>query len=175
MEELYLARVSPEYAAQIADYRAEFPADRQRVTLEEERIPGLDRLEEFDSVADWLAFCREMAGKIDWYLSIRKGDGRAVGAVCLRRALEYDDDDPEFASHIGYSVRPSERGKGYAEAQLRLALEKAREAGLDRVRLVCVADNQASRRTILSCGGVLADTLHGEESGLDVDRFDLTL
>ncbi|MDR0445577.1 MAG: GNAT family N-acetyltransferase [Oscillospiraceae bacterium] len=39
-----------------------------------------------------------------------------------------------IGGHIGYSVRPSERCKGYGKLQLELALDKCRERG---VRYFC--------------------------------------
>lgn len=175
MEELDLVEVSGHYIGQLEAYRAEFPSGRMQATPDPDRIPGLDCLERFDSAVDWLSFCREMKGKITWYLSVRRSDGKVIGAVCFRHRLEYDDDDIEFASHIGYSVRPDERGKGYAKAQLRLALGKAREHGLTRVRLVYRDCNAGSNRTILACGGVPIGSVRGEESGMTVNRYDIPL
>ena len=175
MDRIKLVPVSGEYAAAIADYRAEFPDNRERVTLDPDRVPGLDHLEEYESVPAWLDFCAAMAGKVDWYLSVREGDGRVVGALIFRHKLEYDDDDPDFRSHIGYSIRPSERGKGYAKEQLRLGLEKATELGLKKVRVICLDTNTASQKTILANSGIYLDTLHGEESGLNVLRYDMLL
>ena len=116
-----------------------------------------------------------MSGKISWYISVRKSDNRIVGALILRHSLEYDDDDPDFCSHIGYSVRPSERLKGDAKEQLRLGLEKAKEAGLQNVRLICRDINTGSVRTILANGGRYIDSLYGEESGMTIDRYDISL
>lgn len=175
MYELRLAKVSAEHAERISEYIASFPHDRERVTYEADRIPGLDHLEQFGSVEEWLDFCEKMTGKIDWFLSERAEDGVIVGSIVLRRSLEYDDDDEEFCSHIGYSVRPDERGKGYAKQQLSLCLAEAEKLGIERVRLVCIDTNTASRRTIEACGGVYIDTLHGEESGLNVCRYDIPL
>ena len=175
MDELELIRPSAAYIREIIEYRDEFPAERARVTLDPDRIPGLDYLEDYDDPLDWLRFCEEMAGKISWYMAVRKGDGRVVGFVCLRHRLEYDDDDEEFASHIGYSGRPSERRKGYAKAQLRLALRRAKALGLETARIVCRDSNEGSDRTIRAVGGVYVDTIHGEESGLNVRRYDVRL
>ena len=106
-------------------------------------------------------------------MAVRRSDGRIVGFCCLRRRLEYDDDDPDFASHIGYSIRPSERRKGYAKEALRLLLQKAKEAGIARVRIICRDINEGSRRTIMANGGIYIDSIHGEESGLTVERYDI--
>ena len=162
MEELQLVPVTAADTKIIAEYCAAFPESRMRVTYEENRIPGLDHLEEHDDIADWLQYTALMRWGITWFKTLRCSDD-----------LQYDDDDPEFASHIGYSVRPDERRKGYAKAQLRLALEEARKIGLESVRIVCVDYNTASRRTIEACGGVLRDSIRGEESGLEVLRFDV--
>lgn len=175
MNELELIRPSAADAENISVYRAEFPADRMRVTYVPNRIPGMDHLEEYGDVSDWLHYVETMAGKITWYMSVRKSDGKTVGFLCLRHKLEYDDDDIEFASNIGYSVRPSERGKGYGKEQLCLALKKAKALGLHQVRIVCRDTNTASRNIILANGGIYADTIHGAESGLNVCRYDIFL
>ena len=175
MDELMLAEPNLTYAGQIENYRAEFPRDRMQATADPDRIPGLDCLEDFDRVEDWLSFCALQRGKISWYMAVRKSDGRIVGFCCLRHRLEYDDDDPDFASHIGYSVRPSERRKGYAKEQLRLLLQKAKEAGITRVRIICRDLNEGSRRTILANGGIYIDSIRGEESGMTIERYDILL
>ena len=175
MPGLFLVRPFLAGAQKIEAYRAEFPAEGMPVTFDPERIPGLDFLENYDSAADWLRFCESMAGKISWYMTVRESDGKAVGFLCLRHRLEYDDDDPEFRSHIGYSIRPGERRKGYGRTQLRLGLEKAREIGLPKVRVICRDTNIASNKTILANGGVYVDTIHGEESGMNVNRYDIFL
>lgn len=173
MDEIRLEEPTRADAERIAEYRAEFPEDRMQVTCDPDRIPGLDGLEDFDCVADWLRFCETMRGKITWYMAVRNSDGRIVGFCCLRRKLEYDDDDPQFASHIGYSIRPGERGKGYAVRQLRLVLQKAREMGISTARIVCSDVNTPSSRTILSCGGIYVDSVYGQESGITVNRYDV--
>ena len=172
--EIVLIEPSYDYAQQIEDYIAEFPDVRPRVTYIEARIPGTDYLESYSSVRDWLSFCDSMRGKISWYLAIRLSDNRLIGCSCLRHRLEYDDDDYDFASHIGYSIRPSERRKGYGTAQLKLLLLKAKEHGLESVRIVCADTNTASNRTVLACGGVYIDSIYGSESGLTINRYDVT-
>lgn len=55
---------------------------------------------------------------------------------------------------MGYSVRPSERGKGYAKQMLKLNLENCRIRKMPRVMITCSEDNPASEQTILANGGV---------------------
>ena len=100
-----------------------------------------------------------------WLLS----EGRVLGVSNLRHALT------EFlrreGGHIGYSVRPSERGKGYATAMLRLVLEKAKELGLKMVLVTCDKDNPASARVIRKNGGKLDNELVSKESAKMKQRY----
>jgi len=175
MSEIKLVKPSDEYAEKIAEYRAEFPAERERVTYDPSRIPGMDYLEKCGNVLDWLQFCENMSDKLTWYMAIRENDSKIVGFIVFRHKLEYDDDDIEFASNFGYSVCPSERGKGYAKEQLRLGLQKAKEFGLDIVRILCRDINIGSNKTIRANSGVHVDTIHGEESGLNVSCYDIKI
>ena len=113
MDELILIPPTVMYADQIREYVEEFPSDRLQVTLDPDRIPGTDELENCATVGDWLRYVKDQEGKVSWYMAVRRSDGRIVGFSCLRHALKFDDDDPEFTSHAGYSVRPSEQRKGY--------------------------------------------------------------
>ncbi len=175
MNRIKLIKASAEYAGKILEYRTEFPAERMRVTYDPSRIPGMDYLEKYENVLGWLRFCDDMSDKITWYMAVRESDDKIVGFIVFRHKLEYDDDDIEFASNFGYSVRPSERGKGYAKEQLRIGLQKAKELGLDKVRIVCRDINIGSNKTILANGGVYVDTIHGEISGMNINRYDIRI
>lgn len=82
---------------------------------------------------------------------LMRGD-RILGGIRLRYelipVLRLD------GGNIGYEIRPSERGKGYATRMLGLALEEAREAGMERVLLTTEPDNTASQRVMLAHGAV---------------------
>jgi len=88
------------------------------------------------------------------YFAVRGSDDRVVGMIDLRHRLnEYLT--KSWNGHIGYSVRPTERKKGYATEMLRLALEECVGRGISPVIVGCDADNIGSKKTILKHGGVL--------------------
>ena len=92
------------------------------------------------------------------YLLIRESDGVMVGAVSIRPYLTKHLDET-FGGNIGYSVRPSERRKGYATIGLKLALEKCRELNPlgTKIMVCCYKDNVGSRKTIIKNGGKLLE------------------
>jgi predicted acetyltransferase len=98
------------------------------------------------------------------YFWITAGDGGAddevVGFLHLRHTL--NDFLLEEGGHVGYSVRPSARRQGHASAALGLALREATRLGINRVLVTCDEDNEPSRRTIESNGGVLEDVRAGK-------------
>lgn len=75
------------------------------------------------------------------------------------------------SGHIGYDIRPSERGKGYATLLLALTLEKAREAGMEGVLVTCDDDNIASARVIEKNKGQLLNTVVSQTGGMPVRRY----
>ncbi len=87
--------------------------------------------------------------------------GRALGFLSLR--LRLNDFLLNKGGHIGYSIRPTERGKGYAKDQLRLGLQEVAAKNISKVLVTCSTDNQASQKTILACGGALEDVREGIE------------
>ncbi|SFC89896.1 Predicted acetyltransferase [Bacillus sp. 491mf] len=91
-----------------------------------------------------------------------------VGAVNIRHQLT--EKLLHCGGHIGYGIRPSERQKGYATILLKLALEKAKELGIQKALVVCDESNIGSEKTIIKNGGI-HDSNYIEEDGNVVKRY----
>ncbi|MDR0783863.1 MAG: GNAT family N-acetyltransferase [Propionibacteriaceae bacterium] len=141
---------------------SEITALRSEFLAETSLIQGGNGLERFDDPQDWLAHCEMMSDpatlpegyvEAEAWLLVRGDEPRILGLVSLRRSIDHDR-LREYGGHIGYSIRPSERGKGLAKIQLELTLERCRALNLGQVLLTCQVDNEASRRTMIACGGI---------------------
>lgn len=82
---------------------------------------------------------------------------RIIGVADLRLCL--NDFLLQYGGHIGYSIRPSERGNGYGNMILKLVLEKCKEMELSPVLVTCKKTNQASAKVIMKNGGILENEL----------------
>lgn len=87
--------------------------------------------------------------------------GRALGFLNLR--LRLNEGLMNYAGNIGYSIRPSERGKGYAKETLRQGLQVAKAKNIKKTLVTCSVNNFASRAVILANGGILEDVRNGVE------------
>ena len=87
--------------------------------------------------------------------------GRALGFLNLR--LKLNEGLLNYAGHIGYSIRPFERGKGYAKETLRQGLQVAKEKNIKKALVTCSVNNPASRAVILANGGLIEDVRNGVE------------
>jgi predicted acetyltransferase len=137
VEELILAVPSIEYGDQIFAYRQEF-LDNQ------ERLIGTASLVKFENPLEWLNWIAKTASKetcpsdmvpVSVFLCIRVLDNRVVGMVNIRHFL--NDYHLQYNGHIGYSIRKTERRKGYAKEQLRLALLECKRLGISNVLITC--------------------------------------
>lgn len=76
-----------------------------------------------------------------------------------------------IGGHIGYSINPTERKKGYGKQMLKQALIEAKKQGLEKVLLTCDSDNQGSRKIIESNRGILEETIFNEERAKTINRY----
>ena len=73
--------------------------------------------------------------------------------------------------HVGYSVRPSCRRKGYGSLVLRLTLQEARKLGIRTALVTCAKDNVGSAMVIRANGGVLQSEEFLAEHGEMLQRY----
>lgn len=164
MTDLILLRPDETMLDKIADYR-------KAMQEAGSSMDGTSALDRYEDPTEWLAHVRALE-KVETcppnlvtatlFVAVRKTDFGIVGMIDMRHRL--NDFLAEYGGHIGYSVRPDERRKGYAKRMLELALEEARGRGISRVLITCDDDNVASARTIEANGGVFERTanLDGE-------------
>ena len=91
-----------------------------------------------------------------------------MGAVNIRHRL--NDYLLKYDGHIGGSIRPSARGKGYGTHMLKIALKEAKKLNIDCVLVTCNKGNHASERSIISNGGVFESEIK-EDNGNIVLRY----
>lgn len=96
------------------------------------------------------------------YFLVRSSDSRIVGIINIRLAL--NENLKKFGGHIGYSIRPTERGKGYNKINLYLGLKVCQKHGIDKVLIDADKDNAASWKTMEALGGVKVREFFDDEN-----------
>ena len=85
-------------------------------------------------------------------------DNKIIGIIDLRHHINHPILGT-WGGHCGYSVRPSERGKGYAKEMLRLNAHNAQKLGIPKLLITCDVKNIAGEKTIPANGGVFEKTI----------------
>lgn len=84
-------------------------------------------------------------------------DGEFCGAIGFRWQPGTTDLPPHCLGHIGYSVVPWKRKRGYATCALQLLLPQVAAEGLPFVELTTETENVASQRVIEANGGEVVE------------------
>lgn len=154
MEEINLVKAPSLPASKVMEFRQAF------LSAGECSINGSRGLHHYGQYEDWLWLVKEcekpdntlLGVQASTYFAVRVSDENVVGCIELRHTL--NESLAVIGGHIGFSVVPAERRKGYATKMLKLMLPEAKKAGLDKVLLTCDTDNIASYKTVEACGGV---------------------
>ena len=88
-----------------------------------------------------------------WLMTPDQREIIGVGSIRLRDTREVIN----LLGHVGYTVAPAYRGKGYGKALCRELLTRCWALGMHRSLITCDEENHASARIIESCGGVFED------------------
>ena len=157
----------------------EIMAFRQEMLEEGGDFAGCNSLRRCETPMMWLALLEvyEKSGPkggvpSSTYLALEPKDHRLVGIIDLRHHINHPVLST-WGGHVGYTVRPSERRKGYATQMLRLLLPHCKELGLRHILVTCNKDNIASEKVILRAGGVFEKEIAGE--GFFSKRFWITI
>ena len=104
-------------------------------------------------------------------------DGEFCGTIGFRWQPGTTELPPYCLGHIGYSVVPWKRQRGYATRALQLLLPEARSEGLAYVEITCDTDNIASQRVVEANGGELIERFHkpSDYGGAESMRFRILL
>ncbi len=178
MEKLRLVRPEKKYEKQAMEYLEEFYANGSEI----HGVGGLERYK--DDYESWLKHLEEMRNlesnddlvpSETFFLMkrlpreshmLQEDVERLVGMVNIR--LDLNDFLWMYGGHIGYSIRPSERRKGYNKVNLYLALKVCQSHGIEVALLDCEKSNIGSAKTMRALGGrLIRECPHKNWAGKD--------
>lgn len=171
MTEFLLIYPTKEYENKAFEYINEF-------LLYNSEINGTGGLDRYDDYDKWL---QKVKNDLDipnipkdrvpasTYFFIRISDGKIIGMINLRHKLnEFLQNE---GGHIGYSIRPTERKKGYGTLMLKLGLDKCKELSLDKVLITCDKSNIASAKVIQNNKGILENEIYSNTFSEVIQRY----
>ncbi len=176
MKEIRLMRPSMEYGEDIMQLRKELMEANDN-----DSFAGCGSLRQCSSMEEWLHIlaekensdtCRAGSVTSNTYIAVRISDNKTVGIIDLRHHINHPILGL-WGGHMGYSIRPSERNKGYAKEMLRQNLLNCKERGMDKVMIICSPENRASEKTIIANGRVFEKEVYVD--GEYIKRYWITL
>lgn len=165
-----LVKPSAKYAEQIKAYRQEFLDSG-------DSMDGCGSIRSMDNPYDFIKKCQACENPdtlpdglvTATQFMLVSEDDKILGMIQVRHY--FNDYLSKYGGHIGYSVRPSERRKGYAKLMLSTALPFCRRIGLNKVLITCIDGNIGSEKTIVASGGVYESSIYEEKEGVFLKRF----
>jgi len=172
---LQLVEPTKEHEPQAMGFRQEF------INLGEARINGSWGLQRYENYHEWLEVITNLKAlqpsddnvPSTTYFCVQKNNNKIVGTIQLRHAL--NDQLRKLGGHVGYSVRPTERGKGYATKMLALVLVEAGRLGLSKIMVTCDKSNLSSARVVVKNGGMLTGETIDESDGEVIETYLINL
>ena len=167
-----LVRPNKQLKNKAIDFKQEFFSHNEKT------INGSELLDQTDDYDEWLqtviANTDSKTVNPNWvvtdtFFAADENDS-IVGIIDLRHTL---NDFLKDFGNCGYSVRPTERKKGYATEMLRQVLIIAKETGLSELHLSVERTNEPSIKTIIKNGGIYERSFEFNNEPADVYRFDL--
>lgn len=166
--EIYLVRPTIQLREQALDYREEHFKNGEKV------INGSELLDQIENYEEWLSSVtlntdsktvNENWVVTDTFFAVRKSDNRIIGVIDLRHTL---NDFLKDFGNCGYSVRPSERKKGYATEMLHQLIGVARKIGMTELHISVEKTNIGSIKVIEKNGGVYERSFTYENELADI-------
>ena len=163
-----LVRPTIELKEKALNYRQEHFDNNEMI------INGSELLDKSDSYEEWLQAVTNNSDEktvnpewvlTDTFFAIDNDTQRIIGIIDLRHTLNH------FLMNFGncgYSVRPSERRKGYATEMLKQLLSIAKKAGLNKLHLSVERNNIPSIKTITKNSGEYERSFEFEGQQADI-------
>lgn len=173
--DFFLVEPIEEYSEQIAEYKQAFLAANSS-------MDGCGPLRKSKYPTEYIAECRKYTSAetlpkglviATQFLYIRKADNCLIGMIQVRHY--FNDYLSKFGGHIGYSIKPCERRKGYATSMLKAVLPYCKEIGLDKILISCIEGNIGSEKAILNNGGIYESNVYERKEKHHLKRFWITL
>ncbi|KAF5042207.1 Acetyltransferase (GNAT) family protein [anaerobic digester metagenome] len=160
------------------NYKSDIEAFRKEMLEADSSMDGTGPLRRMENIIEWLEFNKkcenEESAHENWvpceqFIYVREADNKIVGMIQFRHY--FNEFLEKYGGHIGYSVRPDERRKGYAKHMLADCLEVCKAYGLTEVLITCIQGNEGSKYTILANNGEYESTIYCEPDNIYLERY----
>jgi len=160
MTKIELVKPSAEMETKMQEFIFEFKKNKEDI------INGCCGLTRYCDYSEWLQYIKQVENGLiadrissSTFAAIHELKKSVVGIIDIRHYL---NEEHFYSGHIGYSIRPSLRGKGYGTEILKLGIEKAKELNIKRLLLTCKKSNIASQKVIERNNGILEKEISEE-------------